>query len=44
MVRARFLSMGERNCKLGKGRGAKMNPVVLDWNWSYQYEFIVFNV
>lgn len=44
MVRARFLSMGERNNKLGKVGEAKMNPVALDWNWSYQQEFIVFNV
>lgn len=23
---------------------ARMNPVVLDWNWKYQSEFMVFSI
>lgn len=41
--RAWFLTVEERSYSKGR-KGGGMNPVVLDWNWRFQYEHRVFNV
>lgn len=42
-MEARFFTVGEESYNFEK-RGARMYSVVLDWNWSYQYELMVFNI
>lgn len=38
-----FFTVGEESYNYEK-RGARMYSVVLDWNWSYQYELMIFNI
>lgn len=42
IMRAKFLTVREENYTYEKGKDRR-NPVVLDWNWRYQYELVVSN-
>lgn len=37
----RFLSDRQSRCKYEKGE-SKNEPCSMDWNWKYQYEFMVY--
>lgn len=42
-MRPGFLNIREGSYKQAEGK-ARMNPVMLDWNWKYELELINYNV
>lgn len=42
-MKVKFLTAREMSENMGRAK-AEMNPVMLDWNWGYHYELLIFNM